>query len=93
MTASGTHYFVRDADPHRVLQPGEVPLFGSPRDGIGLEDARRWAITNSTAGREVVIVEVINGAETGEAGRFSELDECCVFLGRAGRGGQCLELA
>lgn len=75
MTGSGTHYFVRDADPRRVVQPGEQSSFGSPRNGMGLGDARRWAIANSSAGRELVIVEVINGAETGEAGRFRDGQE------------------
>lgn len=71
MGATVTCYLVRDADPHAIPVPGQPSSAGFPHNAMGHGDARNWAVQNST-GRELVVVEIVNGSETGNPEHFKD---------------------
>jgi hypothetical protein len=71
MSTTVTCYLVRDAAPHAIPVPGQPSSAGFPHNEMGYGDARNLAVQNS-AGRELVVVEIVNGAETGKPEHFKD---------------------
>ena len=69
--ATATCYLIRDADQRAIPKSGVPYFIGFQIDEEGLNAARSWAAQNST-GRELAIVEMVDGEETREIARFNE---------------------
>lgn len=57
-------FLARDRDINAKPEHGVLYSAGYRHDGPGLCDARRWATEHSAAGRDLVVVEMVDGKET-----------------------------
>ena len=69
--ATVTCYLVRDTDRYSIPNPREPFCVGFRHDEEGHRYARGWATQNS-AGRELAVVEIVDGKETGNEERFKD---------------------
>jgi hypothetical protein len=67
MAGSITVFDVRQPDINAIAAPLEPYSVAFRHNDEGLSDARRLAAARSIGGRELVIVELVDGKETGKA--------------------------
>jgi hypothetical protein len=72
MAGAITWYEVRDPDISAGRDTSEPYSAGYRHDGPGLRDARQWAAEHSAGGRELVIVELVDGEAKGELVRYKD---------------------